>query len=92
MAMGRRCDTGCASWPDDPRYRQCPICGEFTTRYSNLQPLDDDEATQREFEAYYESYCARRSQPVSGPLPMSPEQSLLWDGKYPEGRPSDDES
>lgn len=41
---GRRCDLGCESWPPDDEFENCPICGQPTTRYSNLYPLDLDEA------------------------------------------------
>lgn len=41
---GRRCDLGCESWPADDEFELCPICGQPTTRYSNLYPLALDEA------------------------------------------------
>lgn len=56
MALGRRCDTGCESWPDSDRYKTCPVCGEEATRFKNLQPLTQQEANQREFELYYERW------------------------------------
>lgn len=51
--VGRRCDTGCASWPDDVRYATCPICGDKTTRYSNVNPMTQQEARHAEFEVFY---------------------------------------
>lgn len=74
MAVGRRCEYGCESWPDSEQYAKCPLCGEPTTRYSNLSPVSDVEARELAFEAYYEAYCAERGQPVDGPLPESPEE------------------
>lgn len=56
MALGRRCEAGCESWPDDPRYKVCPICGEATKRYRNLSPLDKSEALHAEFEAFYAAW------------------------------------
>lgn len=91
MAQGRRCDTGCESWPDDDSYKRCPMCGDRTSRYSNLRPLDADEARSLkltlEFESMYAAYCKANGQTVDGPLPMPPEESLKWDAKYPNGKP-----
>ena len=56
MAWGRRCDVGCESWPDSDRYKTCPICNEEATRFSNLQPLTQEEANAREFELFYERW------------------------------------
>ena len=54
---GRRCQIGCESWPDDDAYDMCPRCGEPTTRYTNLRPLDVFEAhaiaSRLDFEDYY---------------------------------------
>lgn len=69
MAWGRRCDLGCESWPDDDRYVNCPVCGEPTTRFSNLRPLSPSEANHAEFEAHYIEHCLTLRQPVDGPLP-----------------------
>lgn len=44
MAYGYRCDIGCASWPDMVLYKQCPTCGGPCTRFSNLTPMEPDEA------------------------------------------------
>lgn len=72
MAWGRRCDIGCESWPDDLAYKECPICGQETTRFSNLIPLDKIEAEDAmkriAFEAYYEKHCEDLDQSVEGPL------------------------
>lgn len=73
MAIGRRCAIGCESWPDEPIFVKCPICGETTKRCRGLTPLPNDEAQSillhSEFETYYVRYCAKRGQPVEGPLP-----------------------
>lgn len=91
MANGRRCPLGCASWPDEALYAKCPVCGEETDRFNNLQPLSSSEARarrleeqrknaadiQRErFEKFYAERCARLGIPSDGPLPSSYEQSL----------------
>lgn len=72
MAWGRRCDTGCESWPDHDDYLVCPICGGETRRWRNLIPLSKDEADKEkariEFEVYYERHCEEMRQPVDGPL------------------------
>lgn len=64
MAWGRRCDLGCESWPDDDKYAKCPVCGEEATRYSNLKPLDEQEAASAAFDLFYarwdESHAASR--------------------------------
>jgi hypothetical protein len=76
MAWGRRCDLGCASWPDELIYGKCLDCGEPTTRYSNLTPMDADEAksafSHAQFEEYYARRCRLRGIPESGPLPDEP--------------------
>ncbi len=55
---GRRCDLGCESWPPDDEFETCPICGQSTTRYSNLYPLPMDEALKikhrLDFDDFYE--------------------------------------
>lgn len=72
QGWGRRCDLGCESWPDEMLYLKCPICGEETTRFSNLRPLPEDEAKSillhKQFETYYERYCTIAGQSVDGPL------------------------
>jgi hypothetical protein len=52
--FGRRCTYGCETWPDELVYNKCPVCGEDTVRYSNVHPLDADEAARAAFEAFYE--------------------------------------
>ena len=80
MAWGRRCDLGCESWPDDKEYDPCPVCGQEAKRFSNLRPLEDDEARKQkariDFEAYYEKYCEERNQGVEGPLSPEVEEAL----------------
>lgn len=56
MAVGRRCAAGCESWPDTGKYNKCPVCGEPTTRFSNLSPLTQKEANIREFDLFYERW------------------------------------
>jgi hypothetical protein len=77
MAWGRRCDIGCESWPDEVLYKTCPECGQPTERFSNLRPLDSDEALSillhKQFETYYERRCARLGIPADGPLPDTPD-------------------
>lgn len=84
MALGRRCDIGCLTWPDDPAYKTCPVCGEKTKRYRGVKPADADEVAQAKFEAFYKEWDEKMP---DSRLQMSPEQSLRWDGKYPNGRP-----
>lgn len=70
--VGRRCELGCYTWPDKQLYARCAICGEPTERYSNLDPVDEEEAKSillhLEFEKYYEKRCRERKIPVDGPL------------------------
>lgn len=88
---GRRCDVGCESWPDDDEYEVCPICGEDTTRYTNLTPISEDEAQTIKaymfFEGYYEDHCASKNQSVDGALEPTQEQHEKYDALYPGGRP-----
>lgn len=71
---GRRCSMGCASWPDHKDFYVCPSCGEPTTKYSNLYPLDLDEALSRkrhiDFEYFYENDW--------------PAQRPLFEARHPE--------
>jgi hypothetical protein len=90
---GRRCDLGCASWPDSDDYSICPVCGEETTRLVNLMPLDENEAMIRRsealFEDFYEKHCGRKSQTVDGPLEPTIEQHDRYDELYPGGKPDE---
>ena len=88
MAFGRRCDPGCESWPDDEDYKRCPKCGLKTTRFSNLTPLDEDEAAELasklRFEHFYEVYDRK-----ADPDRLIPDAELAhYDELYPNGRPS----
>lgn len=58
MAWGRRCDLGCESWPDDDKYKKCPVCGDKTTRYTNLDPISEEDAAHVLFEHFYEKWDA----------------------------------
>lgn len=73
MPWGRRCEIGCASWPDKAIYMTCPQCGSKTVRFSNVHPMTDEEAESillhQQFDAYYAKWCAQKKQPVDGPLP-----------------------
>jgi formate dehydrogenase maturation protein FdhE len=69
MALGRRCGLCGISWPDKLIYTKCPQCDETTTRFSNLTPIDDDEAAHISFDAYYARRCEARGYGVDGPLP-----------------------
>jgi hypothetical protein len=73
VAWGRRCDLGCESWPDDPKYKTCPACGEPAPRYHNLSPLTMTEAERFRknalFEEFYETRCIARGISADGPLP-----------------------
>jgi len=63
MALGRRCDNGCETWPDDQRYKRCPACGQHTTLYKgdNVDPLSESEANLAEFQHFYRRWDAERS-------------------------------
>lgn len=91
MAVGRRCTIGCETWPDEPLYVKCPICGEQTERYRDMEPLDSAEARAirmqeqskdavdpnvAAFEKFYARRCRARGIPVDGPLPLEYEQRL----------------
>jgi hypothetical protein len=85
MATGRRCPIGCFTWPDDEKYRVCPECGDETTRFRGVQPLDEEQATMLRWEAFYREWDEKMP---GVRLEMTPEQSLRWDALYPNGRPS----
>lgn len=82
MAEGRRCAIGCETWPDEPLYSKCCVCGEDTrkVRGNSVTPLDPDEAESKklhyEFERYYERRCQRRGIPSDGPLPENYARAL----------------
>jgi hypothetical protein len=88
MALGRRCDLGCETWPDDTKYKVCPECGQETTRYkgNNIHPLTEEEATPLRFEAFYKEWDEKMPE---SRLEMSPTESLKWEELYPDGRPSE---
>ena len=60
MALARRCENGCETWPDHKRYRKCPVCGEATERLNKMKPMTQEEANAREFEVFYERWDADR--------------------------------
>ena len=84
MAIGRRCDLGCETWPDDDQYKVCPECGQKTTRYKSVTPLTEEEAIPLRFEAFYKEWDEKMPDTR---LLMTPEESLRWDGLFPNGRP-----
>lgn len=56
MARGRRCDSGCETWPTDDRYKFCFLCGEKTTLYKKVKPITVEEANEIEFEQFYKRW------------------------------------
>lgn len=60
------------SWPDDKKYAKCPQCDGPTNRFTNLEPMPEDEAeslvSHLKFERFYEAHCTARGVPVEGPL------------------------
>lgn len=69
MNIGRRCSSGCATWPDDDEYSVCPGCGEATQRFRGLTPLNREDAAARrlhaEFEYYYENEHVADTTPLT---------------------------
>lgn len=57
--VGRRCPSGCETWPNDAEYAQCPICGDETKVFRGVEPLARSAARSKrlhvEFDAYYEA-------------------------------------
>jgi hypothetical protein len=55
-----RCAAGCESWPSITDYKTCPICGEPTSMFSDIDPISQEEARsikrRIEFEEYYEDW------------------------------------
>ena len=69
----RRCSIGCESWPNEPIFNVCAVCGEVTRLVTNDEPsMEYDEAVNMKlhylFDRYYERVCAERGIPVDGPL------------------------
>lgn len=83
--IGRRCEIGCETWPDTDKYKRCPECGEPTKRYRGVEPLSEEEAAPLAFEAFYKEWDDKMPDMR---LKMTPEETLRWDGLYPDGRPS----
>lgn len=81
--IGRRCEVGCETWPDDDQYERCPGCGKPTRRYRNMTPLDDSEARRAAFEYFYVEWDKR----PAVRLQETPEEKLRWEALYPGGRP-----
>lgn len=84
MALGRRCDLGCETWPDDDKFKVCPECGEKTKRYKGVNPITDEEAVPYLFEAFYQEWDEKMPETR---LQMTPEEHLRWDALFPNGRP-----
>jgi hypothetical protein len=57
-------------------YSKCPKCGEKADRFSNLDPITEQEAAVIMFELYYERRCEKLGIPADGPLPKHYEQAL----------------
>lgn len=85
MALGRRCDLGCETWPDDDMFDVCPECGQKTTRYKKVSPIDMEDAVPMLFEAFYREWDKKKPEER---LRMTPRESRKWDDLYPDGRPS----
>jgi hypothetical protein len=70
----RRCAIGCESWPDDPIFTTCSVCGEPTTRIDKEPTIGFDEARSIKlhdlFEQFYERRCDTLGIPADGPLPV----------------------
>jgi len=51
---------GCETWPDSTAYDPCPACGEPTEQFSQVTPLDPEEARikklEYEFEEFYQNW------------------------------------
>jgi len=86
--IGRRCNVGCETWPDDDKYEYCPVCREPTKRFSNMTPLDESEARAAAFEAFYAEWDKR----PAVRLKETPEETLRWDTLYPGGKPDEPEA
>lgn len=70
----RRCAMGCESWPDEPIFGTCSVCGEQTQRVRNINPTVSREYARSMklhelFEKFYARRCARLGIPAEGPLP-----------------------
>jgi hypothetical protein len=70
--MIRRCSPCGLSWPDDPRYADCPQCEQETQRMSGGKPMSPEEAEHLRkyaaFDRHYARHCAELGIPVEGPL------------------------
>jgi hypothetical protein len=59
-----RCSICALDWPFREEYAECPSCGETTTPFSYMKPMDDDEARSLkrhyEFERFYEKWDAEQ--------------------------------
>lgn len=72
---GRRCSMGCETWPDDPLFTTCSICGEKTRRVGNGQPTVSFEDARLAklhelFEEFYARRCEKLGIPAEGPLDL----------------------
>jgi hypothetical protein len=55
--VGRRCEMGCETWPDDTLYSICPNCEEPTRRFTRMSPLSAEEALSKKKHADFERWC-----------------------------------
>lgn len=62
---------GCATWPDEPIYGKCAVCGEEAKRCSNVQPMDPEEARSAKLHYEFGRYCEKR---VLEPLDTLPDE------------------
>lgn len=67
--LGRRCSIGCQTWPNDPEYAECPVCGEPTRIYRGVHPISQEEAQKAlrraEFEDFYENEWTPDETPIT---------------------------
>lgn len=69
MSIGRRCAMGCATWPDETTYLDCPICRKATKRYRGADPMTPKAALSAkkyaDFDHYYETVHQQDTAPIT---------------------------